>query len=36
MNKWEKLKKDFDIWSLHNRTEIVWFTIGFVIGAIIL
>tara|TARA_Y100001970_G_scaffold264070_1_gene350249 strand:+ start:1253 stop:1363 length:111 start_codon:yes stop_codon:yes gene_type:complete len=36
MNKWEKLKRDFDIWSLHYRTEIVWFTIGFATGAIIL
>jgi len=26
----------FHIWHLHNRTEIVWFTIGFATGAIIL
>ena len=24
------------VWSLHYRTEIVWFVVGFVVGAIIL
>ena len=28
----EKLK----VWSLYYRQEIVWFTIGFIVGAIIL
>jgi hypothetical protein len=28
----DKLK----VWSLYNRTEIVWFIVGFVVGAIIL
>jgi len=26
----------FHIWHLHYRTEIVWCTIGFIIGAILL
>ena len=32
MNKYiEKIK----VWSLYYRSEIIWFVIGFVIGAII-
>ncbi len=30
-----KLKQKFDVWSLHYRQEIVWFSIGFVVGIII-
>jgi hypothetical protein len=33
---WKKLKSNFDVWSLHYRQEIVWFIVGFVIGAILL
>ena len=30
-----KLKQKFDVWSLYYRQEIVWFTIGFIVGIII-
>tara|TARA_R100001369_G_scaffold44167_1_gene70256 strand:- start:593 stop:712 length:120 start_codon:yes stop_codon:yes gene_type:complete len=30
-----KVKEKFGVWSLHYRKEIVWFTIGFVVGIII-
>jgi hypothetical protein len=37
MNKdFDKLKQKFQIWSLHYRTEIIWFGIGFIAGSIIL
>ena len=32
----EKIKSKFQVWSLYYRTEIIWFTIGFIIGALIL
>jgi len=32
----KKIKERFSIWSLYYRQEIVWFVIGFIIGAIIL
>lgn len=31
-----KLKNEFNAWSLYHREKIVWFIIGFIIGAIIL
>ena len=34
--KWNKLKARLDVWSLYYRAEIVWFTIGFIIGALVL
>jgi|TARA_R110002012_G_scaffold266053_1_gene449545 hypothetical protein len=33
MKKW---KEKFDVWSLYYRQEIVWFIVGFIVGAIIL
>tara|TARA_Y100001963_G_scaffold1167_1_gene1706 strand:- start:129 stop:242 length:114 start_codon:yes stop_codon:yes gene_type:complete len=27
-----KLKETFEVWSLYYRQEIVWSTIGFIIG----
>jgi len=30
-----KLIDKFHIWHLHYRTEIIWFVIGFVVGALI-
>tara|TARA_Y100001938_G_C7895732_1_gene332043 strand:- start:265 stop:366 length:102 start_codon:yes stop_codon:yes gene_type:complete len=30
------LIKKFNVWSLYYRAEIVWFIIGFIVGAIIL
>ena len=30
-----KLKQKFDVWSLYYRQEIIWFTIGFIVGIII-
>ena len=30
-----KLKEKFNVWSLYYRQEIVWFSIGFVVGIII-
>ena len=30
-----KLKQKFNVWSLYYRQEIIWFTIGFIIGIII-
>ena len=32
----DKLKRDFSVWSLYYRQEIVWFVVGFIIGALIL
>tara|TARA_R100001443_G_scaffold101432_1_gene109252 strand:- start:3966 stop:4067 length:102 start_codon:yes stop_codon:yes gene_type:complete len=32
----KKLKEKFEIWSLYYRTEIVYFIIGFITGAILL
>ena len=31
----EKFKEKFQIWSLYYRTEIVFFIIGFIVGAIL-
>ena len=33
MKKW---KEKFEMWTLIYRQEIVWFIVGFVIGAILL
>jgi hypothetical protein len=33
MKKW---KEKFNVWSLYYRQEIVWFIVGFIVGAIIL
>jgi hypothetical protein len=30
-----KLKQKFNVWSLYYRQEIIWFTIGFIVGIII-
>ena len=32
---WNKLKQDFSVWSLYYRQEIVWFIVGFIIGALL-
>ena len=32
----KKLLSKINVWSLYYRTEIVWFSIGFIIGAIII
>ena len=32
----KKLKEKLGIWSLYYRAEIVWFIIGFIIGALVL
>jgi hypothetical protein len=32
----KNIKEKLEIWSLYYRTEIVWFVIGFVVGAILL
>ena len=32
----KKYKEKFEFWSLYYRTEIIWFVVGFVVGAIIL
>ena len=32
----DKLKRDFSVCSLYNRQEIIWFMIGFIIGALFL
>ena len=32
----DDIKAEIQIWSLYYRTEIVWFIIGFIIGALIL
>jgi len=32
----KKLKEKFEIWSLYYRTEIVYFILGFITGAILL
>ena len=29
-----KLKRDFSVWSLYYRQEIVWFIVGFILGAL--
>ena len=34
--KWNKLKVQLDIWSLYYRAEIIWFAIGFIVGALVL
>ena len=31
-----KIKKQLEVWSLYYRQEIIWFTIGFILGAICL
>ena len=32
----KKLKSRFDVWSLYYRQEIIWFIIGFTLGALFL
>jgi len=32
----KKYIEKWEIWSLYYRTEIVWFIIGFIVGAILL
>ena len=32
----KKYKEKFEIWFLYYRQEIVWFIVGFIIGAILL
>jgi len=32
----KKSKNKINVWSLYYRTEIVWFSIGFILGVIIL
>tara|TARA_R100000655_G_scaffold10606_1_gene25287 strand:+ start:784 stop:963 length:180 start_codon:yes stop_codon:yes gene_type:complete len=32
----KKFKERFEFWSLYYRQEIIWFIVGFVIGAILL
>ena len=34
--KAKKIKEKLEFWSLYYRQEIVWFVIGFILGAIIL
>jgi hypothetical protein len=31
-----KLKEEFSVWSLYYRQEIVWFIVGFILGALLL
>jgi len=31
-----KLKEEFSVWSLYYRQEIIWFVVGFIIGALLL
>jgi hypothetical protein len=31
----KKIIDKIKMWSLHHRTEMVWFAIGFILGAII-
>jgi hypothetical protein len=33
MKKWIQR---WEVWSLYYRTEIVWFVVGFIVGAILL
>jgi len=32
----KKYIQKWEIWSLYYRTEIVWFIVGFIVGAILL
>ena len=32
----KKFKERFEFWSLYYRTVIIWFVVGFVVGALIL
>jgi len=32
----DKMKRDFSVWSLYYRQEIIWFVVGFFIGALLL
>ena len=32
----KKIKEKLEFWSLYHRTEIVWFVVGFIVGAILL
>jgi hypothetical protein len=34
--KTKKIKEKLEFWSLYYRQEIIWFVIGFILGAIIL
>ena len=34
--KAKKIKEKLEVWSLYYRQEIIWFVIGFILGAIIL
>jgi hypothetical protein len=34
--KAKKIKEKLEFWSLYYRQEIIWFVIGFILGAIIL
>ena len=31
----KNLKENFSVWSLYYRQEIVWFVVGFIIGALL-
>jgi len=31
----KKIIDKIKMWSLHNRVEMIWFAIGFILGAII-
>ena len=31
-----KFRQRFKVWSLYYRQEIIWFIVGFILGAIIL
>ena len=33
---YKKLRSRFEVWSLYYRQEIVWFIVGFCVGAILL
>ncbi len=35
MSYLSKIKNKFDIWSLYNRREIVFFILGFITGVIL-
>ena len=32
----KKFKEKFKVWSLYYRQEIIWFSLGFILGSIIL
>ena len=32
----KKYIQKWEVWSLYYRTEIVWFIVGFIVGAILL